>query len=444
MTQLDETHDPGLVCAVSSAQAADIDFPIQNLPFGVFRLAGSTEAFRGGVAIGDQIVDLAAALRRGWFDGAAAEAAGAACDSSLNRLAARGTPARVALRLALSRALREPGMLNGVLVPQAAVKMGVPMQIGDYTDFLANIEHAINAGRMFRRDQPILPNYRHVPIAYHGRASSIRPSGTPCIRPNGQWLTANNDSPAYLPSQSLDYELELGFYIGVGNELGQPIALDAAERHIFGLCLLNDWSARDIQRWEYQPLGPFLGKNFQSNVSPWIVTLEALAPFRTAWRGRADGEPPALGYLSSPSNTERGGFDVHVSASLRTHRMAEQGYEPLVLSHSNLRSMYWTLSQMLAHHTGGGCNMQPGDLVGTGTISATDPRHSGCLLEITRNGQDALLLPTGESRTFLADGDEVILSAYCEREGFRRIGFGTCGGAVLPAIDLAAAETSPA
>jgi fumarylacetoacetase len=433
MIGLDETHDPDLVCTVASARSPDTDFPIQNLPFGVFRSSGSGQPFRGGVAIGDQIVDLSAAFRKGWFAGSAADAAELAAGPSLNRFAALGWPARSALRLALSRALRRGGDLDGVLVPQHAAEMGVPMHIGDYTDFFASIEHAVNAGSLFRPDQPILPNFRHVPIAYHGRASSIRPSGTDCIRPYGQWPASAGVAPEFGPSQSLDYELELAFYVGVGNELGTPIALDAAEQHVFGLSLLNDWSARDIQRWEYQPLGPFLGKNFQSNVSPWIVTLEALAPFRTAWRGRAPGEALPLEYLSSAQNSETGGIDIQVSAALRSQRMAQEGHAPVIVSQSNLATMYWTIFQMLTHHTSGGCDMLPGDLVGTGTISVSDPRHSGCLLEVTRNGQLPLLLPTSERRGFLADGDEISLSAHCQRDGFRRIGFGPCVGTVLPA-----------
>jgi fumarylacetoacetase len=441
MIALDETHNPALPCAVPSAELPGTDFPIQNLPFGVFRPSGSAQPFRGGVAIGDQVVDLTAARARGWFEGAAAEAAEAACDPTLNRLAGLGPDARAALRLALSRALRSGEGLDGVLIAQSRVEMGLPMQIGDYTDFLCNIEHATNAGRISRPDQPVLPNYRHLPIAYHGRASSIRPSGTPCIRPHGQSIPPGAEVPAYAPSRSLDYELELAFYVGAGNRLGQPIRLDQAERHIFGLCLLNDWSARDVQRWESQPLGPFLAKNFQSNVSNWVVTPEALAPFRTAWRGRTADEAQPLAYLSSAENAQSGGFDIKVAAALRSARMATDGHAPMPVSRSNLSTMYWTIFQMLTHHTSSGCNMQPGDLIGTGTISATAPRHSGCLVEITHNGRDPLVLPTGETRTFLADGDEVILSAHCEREGYRRIGFGTCRGTILPAIEMESAGT---
>jgi fumarylacetoacetase len=438
MIALDETHDPDLACAVASAHRGDTDFPIQNLPFGVFREAASSQPFRaqpfrGGVAIGDQIVDVAAALRQGWFSPSTADAAEAAAEPTLNRFAALGRPAWSALRLEISRALRTPGKLDGVLRAQAEAELGMPMQVGDYTDFYANIEHATNAGSLFRADQPILPNYRHVPIAYHGRASSIRPGGTPCTRPHGQSTAGDANAPTFGPSERLDFELELAFYIGPGNALGKPIGIDEAEAHIFGLCLLNDWSARDIQRWEYQPLGPFLGKNFQTNVSPWIVTLEALAPFRTSWRGRSAGEPEALGYLSSPDNSMIGGLDIPVSATLRTAQMGAQGLAPQVVSRSNAASLYWTIFQMLAHHTCGGCDMRPGDLVGTGTLSAPDPRQSGCLLEITSNGRQPLAMPGGEQRGFLEDGDEVALAARCERVGFRSVGFGSCAGTILPA-----------
>jgi fumarylacetoacetase len=410
MIALDETHDPDLACAVASAHPEDTDFPIQNLPFGVFREAASTQPFRGGVAIGDQIVDVAAALRQGWFSPSTADAAEAAAEPTLNRFAALGRPAWSALRLEISRALRASGKLDGVLRAQAEAELGVPMQVGDYTDFYANIEHATNAGILFRADQPILPNYQHVTVAYHGRASSILPSGTPCIRPHGQSTAANANAPTFGPSERLDFELELAFYVGPGNALGTPIGIDEAEAHIFGLCLLNDWSARDIQRWEYQPLGPFLGKNFQISVSPWIVTLEALAPFRTAWRGRSAGEPEALGYLSSPDNSMTGGIDIPVSATLRTEQMGAQGLAPQVVSCSNAASLYWTIFQMLAHHTCGGCDMRPGDLVGTGTLSAPDPRQSGCLLEITRQRAAA----PGDARRATA-----LLSGRRRRSGSR-------------------------
>jgi fumarylacetoacetase len=364
MIALDETHDPDLACAVASARRGDTDFPIQNLPFGVFREAASpqpfrAQPFRGGVAIGDQIVDVAAALRQGWFSSSTADAAEIVAEPTLNRFAALGRPAWSALRVEISRALRVPGMLDGVLRAQAEAELGVPMQVGDYTDFYANIEHATNAGSLFRADQPILPNYRHVPIAYHGRASSIRPSGTPCTRPHGQSTAADANAPTFGPSERLDFELELAFYIGPGNALGKPIGIDEAEAHIFGLCLLNDWSARDIQRWEYQPLGPFLGKNFQTSVSPWIVTLEALAPFRTAWRGRSAGEPETLGYLSSPDNSMTGGIDISASATLRTERMGEQDLAPQVVSRSPATSWAQAPSRRPSHANRAACWKSP-------------------------------------------------------------------------------------
>jgi len=428
MTQIDETHDPKLPCAVASA--AGSEFPIQNLPFGVFRRAGSSDVFRGGVAIGDQIVDLSAALRQGWFNDTEGQAAEAATDSSLNRLSALGRPAWTALRRALSRNLQNMHRLSEVLFPQSKAELGMPMKIGDYTDFYASIEHATNVGRIFRPQQPLLPNYTQIPIGYHGRSSSIRLSGVPCVRPIGQFLEPSQSVPAFRPTQQLDFELELGFFMGPGNALGHPVKLDDSEEHIFGVCLLNDWSARDIQRWEYQPLGPFLGKNFHTSISPWVVTLDALAPFLSPMRRRETSEPRPLPYLISDKNEKNGALDINLTVSLRTRGMASTNDTPHLIGGVNSKSLFWTVFQMHAHHTSGGCNLTPGDLFGSGTISTDDPLNCGSLLELTVNGTKPLTLPNGETRRFIEDGDEITMTGYCERDGFQNIGLGVCSAAV--------------
>jgi fumarylacetoacetase len=432
---VDATHDPALKSWVPVDPAGS--FPIQNLPFGVFRRKGGAEAFRGGVAIGDRIVDLPAWSRLGVFEGEAARAAAACRGDSLNPLLALGRPAWGALRQALSALLREGGQRPGLaeaLVPMAEAEMAVPVRPANYTDFFCSLEHAMNGGRVMRGDASVNPNFRWVPIAYHGRASSIRVSGTDCRRPMGQAQAATGEPPSFGPTRRLDYETELAAIVGPGNPLGERIPLAEAEAHIFGICLLNDWSARDVQRWEYQPLGPFLGKSFLTSVSPWIVTLEALAPFRVPARPRQGAEEPApLPHLADPGNEARGGFAIQVQAAIRTAAMRGRGETPHVVGRGNAASLYWTFAQMLAHHTSNGCNLLPGDVLGSGTVSGFEPGTRGCLLEATEGGKSPLALPGGESRAFLEDGDEVVLSARCAREGAVPIGFGECGGVVVPA-----------
>jgi fumarylacetoacetase len=437
MTALNETHDPALRSWVASAQAADTDFPIQNLPLAVFRRRGAQEAFRGGVAIGEQIVDLAAGVAAGVFSGDAAVAARAAAGDSLNSLMALGPHAWSALRLALSRALREGAAqrtaLEACLVAQADAEYGVPARIGDYTDFYTGIHHATAVGKLFRPDNPLLPNYKWVPIGYHGRSSSIVVSGQPIRRPLGQTQGASG-TPNFGPSQRLDYELELGFLIGTGNALGEPIAIEDAEAHLFGVLLFNDWSARDIQPWEYQPLGPFLSKNFGSTVSPWVVTMEALAPFRAPLQ-RPAGDPDPLPYLDSADNRRQGALDIQIEVLLQTAAMREAGQSAVRLTRGNSsEAAYWTAAQLVAHHTVGGCNLQPGDLFGSGTLSGPNPDQAGSMLELTLGGKQPLTLPNGETRGFLADGDTLSLRGYCERNGATRIGFGECSGTVSPAL----------
>lgn len=429
---LNETHDPALDSWVTSANTPGHDFPLQNLPFAVFRRIGRDEPWRGGVAIGDQIVDLAACLGR--FDGDAARAVDAAAGETLNALMALGPGPASALRLALSRALRAgvPTTLADTLVPQPDVEYAVPAQIGDYTDFYTSVHHASRVGALFRPDAPLLPNYKWVPIAYHGRGSSIAVSGQRFHRPLGQTMAPGAAAPVLAPSARLDYELELGVFIGAGNALGSAVTIDRAEDHVFGMCLLNDWSARDVQAWEYQPLGPFLAKNFATTVSPWVVTLEALAPFRRPWT-RTDGDPAPLPYLDSPAHRANGAIDIQVSASLATAAMRERGEGAAVLSRSSFRHAYWSIAQMVAHHTVNGCNLQAGDLLGSGTQSGPDESESGSLVELTRGGRQPVTLPDGTQRTFLQDGDLVRLTGWCERDGARRIGFGHVEGTVLPA-----------
>jgi len=436
MAAVDATHDPALGSWVSSANDPRGDFPIQNLPLAVFRRAGSGEAFRGGVAIGDQVLDLGALAAARPFAGLAAQGLAAAARSTLNELMGQGAAPRAALRAALSEALRtgsaQAARLRALLVPQSAVEYAVPAEVGDYTDFYASIHHATAVGRLFRPDNPLLPNYKWVPIAYHGRASSLRVSGYDVGRPVGQVLPPGGAQPELAPTRRLDYELEVGIYIGRGNELGRPVPLAEAEEHVFGLCLLNDWSARDVQSWEYQPLGPFLAKNFATTVSPWIVTLEALAPYRAPWT-RPSAEPPPLAYLDDAQVRRAGGFDLELEVWLDTARMRSSGLPPQRLSHANFRDSWWTVSQMVTHHTVNGCNLRPGDLLGSGTQSGPNPQEAGSLLELSAGGKRAIALAGGESRTFLEDGDRVTFRAWCARAGFARIGFGALTGTVLPA-----------
>jgi len=434
---LNATHDPRLRSWVASANRAGADFPLQNLPFAVFRRAGSSEPFRGGVAIGEAVLDLGALHRLAPFDGPVAEALGACAQASLNGFMALGPAACGALRAALSGALKEgsplAARLAGLLVDQSQAEYRVAAEVGDYTDFYASIHHATAVGRLFRPDNPLLPNYQWLPVAYHGRASSIVVSGTDVRRPRGQLLPPGAQRPELLPTRRLDYELEVGVFVGRGNALGSPVALPEAEDHVFGLCLLNDWSARDVQAWEYQPLGPFLAKNFATTVSPWVVTLEALAPYRVPWT-RPAGEPPPLAYLDDAAVRAAGAIDMHLEVWLQSARMRAAGSGPQRLSHSNFRDSFWTVAQMLAHHSVNGCNLRPGDLLGSGTQSGPHPGEAGSLLELTAGGRQALTLPQGESRTFLEDGDRVTLRAWCERPGYARVGFGEATGTVRGAV----------
>ncbi|MDJ0706636.1 MAG: fumarylacetoacetase [Leptolyngbyaceae cyanobacterium MO_188.B28] len=433
---IDQTHHPDLRSWVESANQKGTDFPIQNLPFGVFHRQGDSGTPSIGAAIGDQILDLAVVGRAGLLQDLPDSLQAACRASTLNPLMALGRWASSALRTRLSELLRVDGQKpptdSQILVPMAEAVMQLPCHIGDYTDFYASIFHATNVGKLFRPDNPLLPNYKYVPVGYHGRASSIVVSGTALRRPNGQRKRPGEAAPSFGPARLLDYEVEVGFFIGKGNELGRPVAIAQAEEHIFGLCLVNDWSARDIQAWEYQPLGPFLGKSFATSVSPWVVTLEALAPFRCPAFTRPEGDPPPLPYLRSPQDTEWGGIALTVEVWLQSVQMRDQGIEPIRLSQATFQQMYWTLAQMLTHHTSNGCNMRPGDLLASGTVSGPEDVSKGSLLEISQRGAKTIDLPTGEKRTFLAEGDEVILRAYCEKGDYPRIGLGACRGIMLP------------
>ncbi len=433
-TELNETHDPLLTSWVQSANTGMTDFPIQNLPFCVFRQRGTAQAFRGGVAIGDQIVDLAA-LGDALIGSAQAARSAAAlgAQDQLNALMDAGPQAWSALRLALSRLLRADATPRpDLLVAQLEAEYALPARIGDYTDFYTSIHHATAVGKLFRPDNPLLPNYRWVPIGYHGRSSTIQVSGNAFRRPRGQVRGNTDAAPSFVPSQRLDYELEVGIFVGGSNALGEPIPVADAEQHVFGLCLLNDWSARDLQAWEYQPLGPFLSKNFASTISPWIVTLEALAPYRAAWQ-RAEADPQPLPYLDYPQLRSSGGFDIELEVLLETETMRREGQAPARLSQSNFRHSYWTVAQLLAHHTVNGCAMRPGDLLGSGTQSGPEAEEAGSLLELTVGGKQALTLPNGEQRVFLEDGDRIIMRGWAESSGHPRIGFGAVAGTVLPA-----------
>ena len=436
MSRLNETHDATARSWVASANAPDTEFPLQNLPLGVFRRRGSSEEWRGGVAIGDRVLDLAAAHEAGAFSGDAARAAAQAGGETLNSLMALGPRYWSALRLAVSRALREGSasqpLLAHSLIAQADAEYRVPARIGDYTDMYTSIHHASNIGRLFRPDNPLTPNFQWMPIGYHGRASSIEVSGQRFRRPLGQAMPPGATAPVFGPCQRLDYELEIGIWVGQGNALGEPVPVDAADGHVFGLCLLNDWSARDIQAWEYVPLGPFLAKNFATTISPWIVTMDALEPYRTAWTRPAD-HPQPLPYLESAGNRERGAIDLRIEAWIETEQMRAKGSGARRLSQSTFRHSYWTIAQMIAHHTVGGCNLQPGDLIGSGTQSGPSAGEAAALIELSVGGKQPVALGNGETRTFLADGDTVVFRGWCEREGFARIGFGECRGTVLPA-----------
>jgi fumarylacetoacetase len=439
MTNIDETHDPMLRSWVASANAPGTDFPVQNLPYGRFRRTASDEPWRIGVAIGDQILDLKLAAGQCPWDAPVAALLEPLAAGDLAPLMGASSDERRLLRLALSTALRE-GSLQGpflelCLLPQADATMTLPCRIGDYTDFYTGIHHATAVGKLFRPDQPLLPNYKWVPIGYHGRSSSIGVSGADFVRPRGQFRVAADAPPVFDASRRLDYELELGAFVAQGNALGQPIEIAEAEDHLFGICLLNDWSARDIQPWEYQPLGPFLSKSFATTISPWIVTMEALAPYRCAWQ-RPDGDPQPLAYLDAAGNRERGAIDIALEVWLQTAAMRERGEGPVRLSESNFRDAYWTLAQLVAHHSSNGCNLGAGDLLGTGTQSGPASGQGGSLLELTQGGRQPITLPNGETRSFLQDGDCVTLRAACARESAARIGFGDCSATVLAAMPV--------
>ncbi len=427
MSLIDETHDPALTSWVESADGHP-DFPIQNLPLGIFAPPG--EMARPGVAIGDEILDLQAIAAL--LPEAAATTLGGA---TLNALLGLPTADRVALRRAVSRLLTDERHRAAMVLHRAAdCVLGLPAAIGDYTDFYVGIHHAENVGRQFRPDNPLLPNYKWVPIGYHGRASSVRPSGAPVVRPRGQRKAPDADAPVFGPSDRLDYELELGIWVGgEGNPLGTSIPIAEAGEHVAGYCLLNDWSARDIQAWEYQPLGPFLAKNFHSTISPWVVTAEALAPFRTAQPPRPAGDPAPLPYLFDADDQAHGALALTLEVALTTERMRAEGAAPHRLSRGPATSMYWTVAQIVTHHASNGCDLHPGDLIGSGTISSAGDDGFGSLLEISRGGKQPITLGGGETRAFLEDGDEVVMTARTEADGYVPIGFGECRARIAPA-----------
>jgi fumarylacetoacetase len=435
---VNETHDPSLTSWIESANSPDTDFPIQNLPFGVFSRRGESER-RVGVAIGDKIVDIGESLSANLWSGEARDVARWCDRPTLNELMEAPKDSLSKFRARLSELLAgTPGdeaainpLPPGALVQMSDARMHPPAEIGDYTDFYASIYHATNVGKMFRPDSPLLPNYKYVPIGYHGRASSIVLSGSDVTRPQGQTLPSGSTTPAFGPTEMLDYEAEVGFFVGKGNELGNPIDIEDAEEHVFGVCLVNDWSARDIQSWEYQPLGPFLSKNFATSISPWVVTWEALEPYRIPSFFRPPGDPAPLPYLSSEKDKNEGGIDLVLEVYIRSMMMRESHLRPSRLSAASLADMYWTPAQMLTHHASNGCNLRPGDLFASGTVSGPDPGSQGCMLELTRRGAEPIVLPTGEERKFLHDGDEVIIRGYLRREGAARIGLGECSGLIV-------------
>jgi fumarylacetoacetase len=437
---INDTHRADLRSWVESANDGKTDFPIQNLPFGVFRDWEGDDSPRVGVAIGDRVLDVSA-LRAALFTGPARRAVEACAEPVLNSLMGLGPECWGALRARLSQLLstdHEDSVaarrtVETALYAMTDVEMLLPAEIGDYTDFYASVFHATNVGSMFRPDNPLLPNYKHVPIGYHGRASSIVVSGAPVKRPLGQTKADEAAVPSFGPSRLLDYEVEVGAFVGPGNPRGEAIALGDAQAHLFGLCLVNDWSARDIQKWEYQPLGPFLAKNFATTVSPWIVTMEALAPFRAPVFERPEGDPSPLPYLADEADQREGAFDIVLETFIESPQMRSDGFEGVRVSRASFKDMYWTVGQMLAHHASNGCNLRPGDLLASGTVSGEARESAGCLLERTWRGTEPIELPSGEKRKFLEDGDTVIIRAYCTRDGAVRIGFGECRGTVLPA-----------
>lgn len=432
--EINETHDPNLKSWVESANDPNTDFPIQNLPFCNFRHKSAEYGSRIGVRIGDSILDLvefAGANPRSWW---VTELQAWKLDDPRRLSPGASAEIRKVLlkELESGASLESKAGLEKVLVAVDDVDYLPTFAISDYTDFYSSIYHATNVGSMFRPDNPLLPNYKYVPIGYHGRASSIVISGTDIKRPHGQNRSDQEAPPVFIPCKSLDYEMEVGFFVRQGNELGTPIPINEAEKHIFGLCLVNDWSARDIQAWEYQPLGPFLAKNFATTISPFVVTMEALAPFRVPAFERPDGDPQPLGYLNDEQDQTFGGIDVTLEVYIETQKMRDEKIEPYRLSRSNMKDLYWTIGQMLTHHASNGCNLQTGDLIATGTISGKEKGTRGSMLELSWRGTEPVELPSGEQRRFLEDGDEVIMKGFCEREGFRRIGFGECRGRIVP------------
>lgn len=435
MLMINETHNVKLTSWVTSANT-DSDFPIQNLPFAIFKRKGQEEAFRGGVAIGDQVVDLAALAKLNIFSGKAQTALEAASQATLNTLMNLGVETNSALRLALSEALRTDSPLQSALAPtlvfQADIELGMPCQIGDYTDFYTSIYHATAIGKLFRPDNPLLPNYKWIPIGYHGRSSTIGVSGQKFHRPVGQTKAPEASEPSFGPCKRLDYELEMGLFVGKSTEMGDLINIEDAEQHLFGVCIFNDWSARDIQAWEYQPLGPFLAKSFASTISPWIVTMEALAPYRTKFT-RPEADPQPLPHLSSEQNNQHGGLDIDLSCFIQTQAMRDNNQQMAQLSKSNFKYSYWTPAQLITHHGSNGCAMRSGDLLGSGTQSGPTYEEAGSLLELSKGGKTPVDLPNGEKRTFLEDGDSIIMRASCSKDGATRIGFGEVVATVLPA-----------
>jgi fumarylacetoacetase len=433
---LDETHNPALSSWVKSANVENCDFPIQNLPFASFKRKHSEEALRAGVAIGDQVVDLKALYELNIFEGDAQLALEKCCSAQLNDFMSMGkrfwSALRQALSLSLTQGAAHEAKLASCLVAQTDVEYALPCQIGDYTDFYTSIHHATSVGKKFRPDNPLLPNYKWVPIGYHGRSSSIEVSGSDFKRPKGQTKAPTATEPSFGPCKRLDYEMEVGIFIGNGNDLGAPISIENAEDHVFGMCLFNDWSARDIQGWEYQPLGPFLSKSFASTVSPWIVTFEALAPFRAAWT-RDEADPQPMPYLESQQNRDLGSLDLNLQVLIETQAMRKAGEKPVQLSQSNFKDSYWTVAQMVAHHTVNGCNLRAGDMFGSGTQSGPNPEEAGSMLELSNAGSEPITLPNGETRTFLEDGDAIIMKGWCKKSGSARIGFGEVNATILAA-----------
>jgi fumarylacetoacetase len=423
MHETNETHDPNLKSWIESANSPETDFPLQNLPVCKYIYGNEIKI---GIAIGDFLIDF-----EPYYNAFLAEGFEKV---NIELAASHKVRSRIIKDFSAEASESTKKLIgNHFLHRISACKFVLPFEIRDYTDFYCSIFHATNVGAMFRPDNPLLPNYKWIPIGYHGRASSIVVSGTDIKRPKGQNRADAEQPPVFIPCKNLDYEMEVGFYISKGNNLGEPIAIERAEEHIFGLCLVNDWSARDIQAWEYQPLGPFLAKNFATSVSPFVVTMEALAPFRTSAFERDENDPQPLDYLKNEQDQKSGGVDLNLEVYIQTQKMRDENIEPFLLSRSNMKDLYWTIGQMLTHHASNGCNLQTGDLLATGTVSGREKSERGCLLELTWRGKEPIELPTGETRRFLEDYDEIIMKGYCEREGFRRIGFGECRGRILPA-----------